>query len=65
MKHLIKLQNEINSAWNSRVKDFLNAPDWTLMINPDIRQELKWLWLDHPNNNSFSQFLLNFKNLDL
>lgn len=65
MKHLNKLQNEINLAWSNRVKDFFNAPDWTLTMNEDIRQELNSLWLDHPNNKSFSEFLTTFKSLDL
>lgn len=61
---MTSIQNKIKEAFDKRDRNFLNGTDWTLNLEKDFREEMKSMWLDHPNNNSFGQFLFNLMNIN-
>ena len=58
------IQNTIKEAFDKRDRNFLNGSDWTQNLPEDFRNEMKSMWLDHPNNKSFGQFLFNLMNMN-
>lgn len=58
------IQNTIKEAFDKRDRNFLNGSDWTQNLPEDFRNEMKSIWLDHPNNKSFGQFLFNLMNMN-
>ena len=58
------IQNTIKEAFDKRDRNFLNGSDWTENLPEDFRNEMKSMWLDHPNNKSFGQFLFNLMNMN-
>ena len=53
------IQNTIRRAYDKRGGNF---SDWTQNLPEGFRKTMKGLWLTHPSNDPFGQFLYNIMN---